>query len=124
LRELADSVLAVDAHLFSPRVRARRMEGALGNYHLYGDRHLFTRNDANGVTVTYYLRAAGAAPTPVTVADSTGRTVRTLEGPSTAGINRVVWDLADAERRPLPPGTYAVTLEAGGRRLTRLAVVR
>ena len=49
---------------------------------------------------------------------------RTLRGPAVAGLNRVVWDLADGERKPVGAGGYTITLEAAGRTLRRTAVVR
>ena len=50
--------------------------------------------------------------------------MRALDGTSSPGMTRVVWDLADGDRRPMPAGTYAVTLEVGEPRLSRPAVVR
>src|SRR4030095_11432813 len=37
LREVSESVLNEDVHFFAVQPRARRNEGALGNYRLYGD---------------------------------------------------------------------------------------
>ena len=60
--------------------------------------------------------------------------IRTLDGPKTAGINRVMWNLAPAagagagRRRvgggrggggAVEPGTYIVTLEVGGKKITK-----
>jgi hypothetical protein len=73
----------------------------------------------------------------ITIADVNGRTIRTLDGPKAAGINRVMWNLAP---QPPPgqgaggfgggggrgggggtvePGTYIVTLDVGGKKLTK-----
>ena len=45
LRELNEQILDRKAYLFSVRPEAWRHEGAIGNYHLYGDRHAVTPKD-------------------------------------------------------------------------------
>jgi hypothetical protein len=73
----------------------------------------------------------------ITIADVNGRVIRTFDGPKTAGINRVTWNLAPA---PPPgqaaegfgggggrgggggavePGTYIVTLDVSGKKFTK-----
>ena len=78
----------------------------------------------------------------ITVADATGKAVRNLDGTKGAGINRVVWNLAPnpvpnqpppnplgpgGGRGALPPsvepGTYTVTLAAGGKTISKPVVV-
>ena len=132
LREVSESVLNEDVHFFAVQPRARRNEGALGNYRLYGDRHLVTPNEPNGLTFVYYLKQQTAEKVAVSVTAPGGATVRRLEGTTKAGLNRVVLDLSDANRqggefRPRPageirdvsPGEYDVTLQVGDRRLTQ-----
>jgi hypothetical protein len=73
----------------------------------------------------------------ISIADINGRVIRTLDGPKKAGINRVTWNLAAAVPAPqaggggfggfggrgggpaVDPGTYIVTLEVAGKKLTR-----
>jgi photosystem II stability/assembly factor-like uncharacterized protein len=43
--------------------------------------------------ITYYLRGAANGGASISIKDATGRTVRTMQGPVTAGLNRVVWDM-------------------------------
>ena len=60
--------------------------------------------------------------------------IRTLDGPKTAGINRVMWNLAPQPQQgqgggfggggrggggAVGEGTYLVSLEVGGRKLTK-----
>jgi hypothetical protein len=67
------------------------------------------------------------------------RVVRTLEGTKNAGINRVWWNLAETPETgqqagrgggrggfaQVRPGTYQVTLEAAGKKITKpLEVLR
>ena len=74
----------------------------------------------------------------ISIADVTGRVVRTIDGTKQSGINRVLWNMAPnppaaADGRggggggggrggfgqAVPEGTYVVTLEAGGKKLTK-----
>ena len=132
LRELNDEALAQEAYLFRVRSKAWRREGALGNYHLYGDRHAVTPNEPNGLTFTYYLKQDVTNDVTLTVADSNGRTVRTLHGPKRSGLNRVTWSPRPVGQsdgpdgpvpRALPPGEYRVTLRVGDVTCTRDARV-
>ena len=76
----------------------------------------------------------------VSIADVTGRVIRTIDGTKSAGINRVMWNLAPTSPQgqggggfggggfggggrggfvTVEPGTYIVTLEVGGKKLTK-----
>jgi flagellar hook assembly protein FlgD len=98
--------------------------------------------------VTYWLAEAQNEPVALTVTDASGKLVRTLEAPATAGLHRVTWDLeTDAAKakpaaeegddepeltrseaqatRIVPPGTYTVTLRwpGGGEAQRQVRVV-
>ncbi len=136
LREL-NQALAMDAHLFAVEPKARRREGALGNYRLYGDRLAVTPNEPNGMTLTFYLKDAPTEKVTLTVTDVTGKVVRTLEPAAKAGLNRVFWDLSEGGRgaapggefrpgaglRTVPAGEYSVTLQVGEKKLMQPARV-
>ena len=106
-------------HLFAVQPKARRHEGVIGNYRLYGDRPLQTKNEPNGINITYYLKAQPKDDISLTIDDASGKTVRTLTGLTRPGINRVLWDFRDASKRVLPPGEYTVTLQMGDRKLVQ-----
>jgi hypothetical protein len=72
------------AYLFAVKPRAIRREGALGNYRLYGDAFPTTANEPNGLLIYYYLNQDAAQPVSLTVTDTSGKVVRTLQGPSHA----------------------------------------
>jgi photosystem II stability/assembly factor-like uncharacterized protein len=128
LRELNQATLDQDVHFFATQPRAWRRQGALGNYHLYGDRHVVTPNGPNGLIFEYYLKSPATNQASITIADSTGATVRTQPGPAKAGLNRVVLTArppgqfdgpGDSSRRPLPPGDYTASLHVGERTFTQ-----
>ncbi len=121
LREIGGDFLSNDVYLFAIRPFTQRREGQWGNYRLYGDRYPTTPNEANGITVTYYLKSAPPSAPTLTVSDRSGALVRKLNAAAKAGMNRVVWNLDDAQNRPAPAGEYVVTLEVGDRKLTQPA---
>jgi hypothetical protein len=134
LREM-QKALQADAYLFSIEPKARRREGALGNYRLYGDRLAVTQNEPNGLTFAYYLKNAATEKVTLTVTDASGKTIRTLDGATKAGLNRVILPLFDFGQQfggggrggnappPIAPGEYTVTLQANGKQLTQKARV-
>ncbi|HEX4951388.1 MAG TPA: hypothetical protein VFZ34_32320 [Blastocatellia bacterium] len=133
LREMQKAVQS-DAYLFSIEPKARRREGALGNYRLYGDRLAVTQNEPNGLTFAYYLKQAATDKVTLTVTDTSGKTIRTFDGATKAGLNRVLWPLVDFGQfggggrggnapPPIVPGDYTVTLQANGRQFTQTARV-
>lgn len=132
LRELNEEILDKDVHFFATPPTGGRREGALGNYRLYGDRHVVTPNQPNGLDFTYYLKQDASGPVTLTAADLDGTVLGTLEASAKAGINRVTWELGEPRRRPpaaggaarqtvrpLPPGECLVTLQAGAAKLTQ-----
>ena len=123
LRHLTPETLAKEGVLFPPRKAAlyneRTYVRAAGN--------AITPNPPFGAVFTYYLREdltgkAGRADAKIvlTVTDAGGKTVRQTNGPTTAGLHRVSWDLRVGEEgrgprgrdsRPLvKPGKFKVSL--------------
>jgi len=141
LQELNASVLAEDVHLFAPKPQAQRVARAFGaNDYLLGDAHIITPNAANGVTISYYLKAKPAGKVKVSVTDPFGKELATFDGPTDAGINTLVWDMRAGGPRPqgppargtgarprdvlsqwVAPGEYVVVVEVGGKKLTQKA---
>jgi hypothetical protein len=113
VRELDEETLARDLAFFRVRPRARRVEGAVGNYRLSGDRYVVTENEPNGLVFDYRLREKAEGKAKATITDREDKVVRTLEGPAAAGLNRMVWDGRDDQRRLVSPGDYGVKIEVG-----------
>jgi hypothetical protein len=109
-----------------------------------GNRVWVARNKPYGAVINYYLPdASGGSAPQLTIVDASGRTVRTLPGSNRAGVNRVVWNLAETSAcaagggrggrgrggeggswiRALP-GDYTVRLTAGGQTVEQPLTVR
>ena len=93
--------------------------------------------------INYYLRNAGGGNAVITITDPSQKAIATLNGPTDAGFNTVVWDMQSREASgagrglrggargmrgmrgtPVEPGEYLVTLETAGKKLTRKAQVK
>ena len=102
-----------------------------------GQKVFVGENPPRGAAISYYLKNA-AGNVKVTIADFNGRTIRTIPAPpGRAGINRVMWTLTPDPPQQGPggagfggggrgggvqtvePGTYLVTLTAGGKTVTK-----
>jgi photosystem II stability/assembly factor-like uncharacterized protein len=141
------------------------------NKHGFASGGYVAPNPASGAVITYYLpteikanpergerggergeRGGGGrgrqAPVKITISDSSGQVVRTMNGPSKYGINRVSWNLRyDGPKRlnflPAPdrgdeeefffdpstgptalPGTYKVAVTVNGKTQTQDVVVQ
>ncbi len=152
LQQLTAEVAARAAHLFQPRPAYRFQEITetidFPNDPSSGD------NPPYGASINYWLRTASTGTATIRIADQSGTTVRTLRGTTTAGINRVWWDLRGERTTAIrmrttplyadwvdlgpdrmrtagggitpmmPPGTYTVTLEVDGNRSSQQLEVR
>jgi hypothetical protein len=96
-----------------------------------GQKAFVGENPQRGTTINYYFKAAATGEVKITIADATGKTIRTFDGPRDQGINRVNWNLGP---QPLgrgsfaggrgagpsaDPGTYLVTLSVNGKTYTK-----
>jgi photosystem II stability/assembly factor-like uncharacterized protein len=119
-------------------------------------------NPPNGAAVDYYVKTAVQSPTTdqpgeqgatgaqhrrrgpvkITIADESGKTIRTFYGTARHGINRVIWDMRHADAVPLnfrpepeeneffqrggppvSPGTYKVTISLNNNSQTQTVQV-
>ncbi|MBZ5559097.1 MAG: glycosyl hydrolase [Acidobacteriia bacterium] len=133
LEALTAQSMASEAFLVPP-ARARLLS-IYNPQAWYGAGQYFAPNPDFGGIVDYYLRDGAADDAQIAFADSSGTTLRTIRGPVRRGLNRVSWDLrmepptpdrespaaggfGGAPQGPLVlPGTYTVTVRAGGREL-------
>ena len=91
LQQLTPEVLESDAHLFDlrPAYRFHTIEPPVVQQ---GDPSVGD-NPPYGASVNYYLKTEGAAEVTISIVDELGQTIRTLDGSTDRGINRVWWDL-------------------------------
>ncbi|MDH4065231.1 MAG: hypothetical protein OEW19_12590, partial [Acidobacteriota bacterium] len=143
VQQLGEAMKA-DAFLFdiAPAVRwsVWRNDGNLGQ------RVYEAPNPPQGAVIDYYLKDEAKDGPVMTIADKSGKTLRTLRNlPKAAGVNRATWDLhLDGPRQPgaerrdgdeegfgrfgatgpwALPGDYTVTLSVAGREMKRTVTV-
>jgi len=113
LQQLTPEVAASDAHLFDPR-DAYRFRPVGAPFEMTNDPTV-GENPPYGASLNYWLGTAGA-DVELVIADAAGETVRTLEGSSEEGINRVWWNLQgepSTEVKLRTPPLYAPWQEVG-----------
>jgi photosystem II stability/assembly factor-like uncharacterized protein len=147
LQQLTDEVRAQSSHLFEPR-DAYRFNPRTSPASMTIDLSQGT-NPPNAAYLNYWLdEQTAGAPVVLRISDATGTLVRTLQGTSQAGINRVFWNFQGESSTPVrrrvpplyadwvdygpervriqngmslrwPPGTYTVTLDVDGEQHTQ-----
>ena len=98
LQKLTGTIAASTAHLFAPRP-AYRFQTVEGNVTMQDDMSA-GQNPQYGASLTYWLKGPPAAAPTITIADATGKLVRTMTGTASAGLNRVYWDLGNQPTTP------------------------
>ena len=114
LRGLTPQALGAPAHLFPPRP-AYRFRNITNDASIANDPTVGT-NPPYGAAIDYHLRSAPQGDVTITIQDAQGRTVRTLRGTRSAGLNRVYWDLGHEPTRAVVLRTrplYAPEIELG-----------
>jgi photosystem II stability/assembly factor-like uncharacterized protein len=109
LETMTPADLTSDVKLFPSR---NAIEWKMANYRGFLGGNLFLAPNApSGLILDYFAKSAG--PVRITVADKSGKEIRTINARAEAGvINRTTWDLrADA---PVPPAGGATAAGAGG----------
>jgi hypothetical protein len=134
LQQLTQAVRDSDATLFDIRPTIAWLNDQQNNQQVGGQKVFEGENAPRGAAINYYLKSAATGDVKVTITNATGATIRTLDGPKTAGINRVMWNLAPQPQAgqqqggfgggrggggAVEPGTYNVTLEVAGKKFTK-----
>lgn len=127
LQGLSAEVVARPLHLFDIEPQARYGFGAIGNFHLYGDRYLETANEPEAVVIAYFVKTVAADGAKVLITALDMSPVAELSGPAAAGLNRVSWNMrrsGPGGGTPVPEGQYRVTVSVAGQAVTKAAVIR
>jgi hypothetical protein len=137
LQQFTQAVRDSDATLFDIRPAVAWLNDQQNNQQVGGQKVFVGENAPRGAAINYYVKS-GSGEAKISVADGNGRVVATLTGPATPGIHRVMWNLqptpAGGQQQAgrgggggggrggfgaVEPGAYVVTLEAGGKKLTK-----
>jgi photosystem II stability/assembly factor-like uncharacterized protein len=138
LQQMTPEVMAQDAFLFTMRPAIAYLNDQQHGQQVGGQKVFIGENAPRGTSIDYYLKSAASGDVKISIADATGKVVRTLDGTKHAGINRVLWNLAPnppanppagggGGRGGPPPavdaGTYIVTLTAAGKTMVKPVTV-
>ena len=91
LQQLTPDVAASATHLFAPRP-AYRFRPISAPFTMFDDQS-DGENPPYGASINYWLAEAADDSVVIEVANADGEVVRTLQGTTDAGVNRVWWDL-------------------------------
>lgn len=125
LQELTASVLKAPAYLCTIRPASAYRQKAVQNL---GPRMFTGENPTYGAGIYYYFAQALPTNPVITITDEKGMQVAQVKGFVEAGLHRLTWRLnvqgtKQGFYRPVPPGTYTVTLRAGGQTLRQTVQV-
>jgi hypothetical protein len=139
LQQLTPQVREQDAALFDVRPAVAWLNDRQAGQQVTGQKVFIGENPARGAAIHYYLKSGGG-DVKLTISDFNGRTIRTLNATSRAGINRVMWNLSPDPQGgqggqggqfggggggrgggggAVAPGTYLVSLTVGGKTQTK-----
>jgi len=94
LQELTPQVVVSPSHLFTIepayQIRQTNLKAHTGDMWFRGE------NPAAGAVIDYWIGVPGPAPT-ITVHTATGQLVNTLRGTGNRGVNRITWNLREAD---------------------------
>ena len=138
LQQATSEARSQDALLFDIRPAVVWLTDRQRGQQTGGQKAFAGENPPRGAAIAYYLKSAPGGDVKITIADATGRAIRTLDGTRRAGINRVMWNLTAQATQgqgaggfagggvggrgggaAVAPGTYIVTLDVAGKKLTK-----
>jgi photosystem II stability/assembly factor-like uncharacterized protein len=94
LQQWTPEVQAQDAFLFDIRPAVAWLNDQQRGSQGGGQRNFVGENAPRGASISYYLKTPASGEVKISIADASGRVVRTMDGARQAGINRVLWNLA------------------------------
>ena len=134
LRQATPAILESAFHLFDIEPRPVYAFRAIGNYHLFGDAYIEVANEADALTVQYWLDQAVPDGATICVTTADGDDIATLRGTANAGLNAVNWNMRRSTAGggrggrgggpTLPPGDYQFTVTVGGFEASTIGTIR
>jgi hypothetical protein len=121
MRELSDSLLNQQFHLFSIAAKPQfnySQRAEWGNYNMMGDNHLRTENEQNGLEVYYYLKSVEDKDDVFLRITDLNEKNTDIKVPKSQGLH---CQYLRTER--LKPGHYKISLLVGKNRVTQPAEV-
>ena len=104
LREFNDMVLASASHVFETRAGTQFIPDE--DAWFVGGRQYSGPNPEPGAYMNYYLKEDLENPVEISISDGSAKVMRELEGPHTAGLHRVAWDLRTEPVAEMGGGFY------------------
>ncbi|MEK7402169.1 MAG: hypothetical protein AABZ80_07365, partial [Gemmatimonadota bacterium] len=100
LQQLNATVAAKNVHLFAPRRAFEYGEGPQmgASSNGTGNKLFEAPSPQHGADIIYRLASAARDTVRILITNGAGDTIRSLNGPRTAGVHRVVWDLRGTAR--------------------------
>ena len=95
LQELTPEVFQQEVHLFDVEPK---VQWVMPHQKAVAAQNYSGENEIHGVVINYYLKEAKSEKVKILIYDGT-RTINELNGPSQAGLNRVVWWMTRREKR-------------------------
>ena len=89
LQQLSETVMTAENHVFDVRPSVAYVTDTQKGISVEGARIFRGSNPEPGPAVSYMLKGAAAGDVTITVHDITGREIRSVTGPKTAGLHRV-----------------------------------
>lgn len=114
IQQMSDRVRASNAHLFPLRATYRFRSSTVPV--TMSDDPTAGQNPPYGAAISYYLKSAPSDDVRIRIEDARGKSVRTLTGTKSVGINRVTWDLRGeltTEVRMRTSPAYASDIQLG-----------
>ena len=102
LQQMTDDVIVADAHLFDPKTAYQFAQSPVGGGS--NGQQVFEAPSAQyGAEIVYRVTSASrGGDAQIVILDSEGDTVRTLQGPGSSGMHRVMWDFRGTAPPPAP----------------------
>ncbi len=104
LEEMNDTTTQGDAYLFNVRPAVAWLNDIQKQITVGGQKHFRGQNPDPGTAISYWLKN-NADSARISITDITGREVRAIDGPKTAGLNRWRWDMRSGAATPPRAGT-------------------